>query len=103
MEDMSKRSNCKHRIILALNTSCSHRAPSHAGRVGTIKEEIHETRCVCGTELNSSVPLLYSTGNVSDGSGSIDREEFLQIPQIASNPLAQRMIAIFDEEYVCGT
>lgn len=35
----------------------------------------------------------------SDGSGSIDREEFLQIPQIASNPLASRMIAIFDEEY----
>ena len=38
----------------------------------------------------------------SDGSGSIDREEFLQIPQIATNPLALRMIAIFDEEYVCG-
>lgn len=36
----------------------------------------------------------------SDGSGSIDREEFLQIPQIATNPLASRMIAIFDEEYV---
>jgi hypothetical protein len=36
----------------------------------------------------------------SDGSGSIDREEFLQIPQIATNPLAGRMIAIFDEECV---
>ena len=36
----------------------------------------------------------------SDGSGSIDREEFLQIPQIANNPLASRLIAIFDEEYV---
>jgi serine/threonine-protein phosphatase 2B regulatory subunit len=36
----------------------------------------------------------------SDGSGSIDREEFLQIPQIASNPLASRMIAIFDEECI---
>lgn len=35
-----------------------------------------------------------------DGSGSIDKEEFLQIPQIANNPLASRMIAIFDEEYV---
>ncbi|THH12338.1 hypothetical protein EW145_g2 [Phellinidium pouzarii] len=33
-----------------------------------------------------------------DGSGSIDREEFLQIPQIANNPLAGRMIAIFDED-----
>lgn len=36
----------------------------------------------------------------SDGSGSIDRDEFLQIPQIATNPLASRMIAIFDQEYV---
>lgn len=33
-----------------------------------------------------------------DGSGSIDKDEFLQIPQIANNPLASRMIAIFDEE-----
>ncbi|CAG8518859.1 7283_t:CDS:2 [Funneliformis mosseae] len=33
-----------------------------------------------------------------DGSGSIDREEFLSIPQIANNPLASRMIAIFDED-----
>lgn len=33
-----------------------------------------------------------------DGSGSIDKDEFLQIPQIATNPLAHRMIAIFDEE-----
>lgn len=35
-----------------------------------------------------------------DGSGSIDKDEFLQIPQIANNPLAHRMIAIFDEEWV---
>ncbi|KAL7004293.1 Calcineurin subunit B [Cystobasidiomycetes sp. EMM_F5] len=33
-----------------------------------------------------------------DGSGSIDKDEFLQIPQIANNPLASRMIAIFDED-----
>ncbi|CAJ0751642.1 21494_t:CDS:2, partial [Entrophospora sp. SA101] len=33
-----------------------------------------------------------------DKSGSIDREEFLSIPQIANNPLASRMIAIFDED-----
>lgn len=33
-----------------------------------------------------------------DGSGSIDKDEFLQIPAIANNPLALRMIAIFDEE-----
>lgn len=35
-----------------------------------------------------------------DGNGSIDKEEFLHIPQIANNPLASRMIAIFDEECV---
>jgi len=34
----------------------------------------------------------------ADGSGSIDRDEFLQVSQIASNPLASRMIAIFDED-----
>jgi serine/threonine-protein phosphatase 2B regulatory subunit len=33
-----------------------------------------------------------------DNSGSIDKEEFLSIPQIANNPLASRMIAIFDED-----
>jgi len=34
----------------------------------------------------------------SDHSGSVDREEFLAVPQIANNPLASRMIAIFDED-----
>ncbi|WFD32142.1 Calcineurin subunit B [Malassezia sp. CBS 17886] len=33
-----------------------------------------------------------------DGSGSIDRDEFLQIPAIANNPLAHRLIDIFDED-----
>ncbi|KAH9819532.1 hypothetical protein DFH28DRAFT_924873 [Melampsora americana] len=33
-----------------------------------------------------------------DQSGSIDKDEFLQIPAIANNPLASRMIAIFDED-----
>ncbi|KAI8137692.1 calcineurin subunit B [Fennellomyces sp. T-0311] len=33
-----------------------------------------------------------------DRSGSIDKDEFLSIPQIANNPLASRMIAIFDED-----
>lgn len=31
-------------------------------------------------------------------SGSIDKDEFLAIPQIANNPLAQRLIALFDED-----
>uniref|UniRef100_A0A060T7P1 Calcineurin subunit B n=1 Tax=Blastobotrys adeninivorans TaxID=409370 RepID=A0A060T7P1_BLAAD len=33
-----------------------------------------------------------------DSSGSIDREEFLSIPAISSNPLASRLIEIFDED-----
>lgn len=33
-----------------------------------------------------------------DNSGTIEREEFLSLPQIASNPLATRLIAIFDED-----
>ncbi|KAI9296263.1 putative calcineurin protein [Neoconidiobolus thromboides FSU 785] len=33
-----------------------------------------------------------------DGSGAIDKDEFLSIPQIASNPLAARLIDIFDED-----
>ncbi|KAL1992900.1 hypothetical protein VTN49DRAFT_3656 [Thermomyces lanuginosus] len=33
-----------------------------------------------------------------DGSGTIEREEFLSLPQVSSNPLATRMIAIFDED-----
>lgn len=36
----------------------------------------------------------------SDGNGSIDRDEFFQIQQIANNPLATRLMAIFDEECV---
>ncbi|KAI1814784.1 calcineurin subunit B [Poronia punctata] len=33
-----------------------------------------------------------------DQSGTIERDEFLQLPQISSNPLATRLIAIFDED-----
>jgi len=33
-----------------------------------------------------------------DNSGTIDRDEFLSLPQVSSNPLATRMIAIFDED-----
>ncbi|KAH6892072.1 hypothetical protein B0T10DRAFT_559671 [Thelonectria olida] len=35
---------------------------------------------------------------VTDNSGTIERDEFLSLPQISSNPLATRMIAIFDED-----
>ena len=33
-----------------------------------------------------------------EGTGSIDKEDFLHIPAIANNPLAHRLIAIFDED-----
>lgn len=36
----------------------------------------------------------------TNGSGSIEKEEFMQIPTVANNPLALRLIAIFDEKYV---
>ena len=35
---------------------------------------------------------------VQDNSGTIERDEFLSLPQVSSNPLATRMIAIFDED-----
>jgi serine/threonine-protein phosphatase 2B regulatory subunit len=33
-----------------------------------------------------------------DNNGKLEKHEFLAVPQIASNPLAQRMIAIFDDD-----
>jgi Ca2+-binding EF-hand superfamily protein len=36
--------------------------------------------------------------STQDGSGTIEREEFLSLPQVSSNPLATRMISIFDED-----
>ncbi|KAA8915739.1 hypothetical protein TRICI_002121 [Trichomonascus ciferrii] len=33
-----------------------------------------------------------------DNSGTIDRDEFLSIPAISTNPLASRLIEIFDED-----
>ncbi|KAL8874553.1 MAG: hypothetical protein Q9174_000140 [Haloplaca sp. 1 TL-2023] len=35
---------------------------------------------------------------LQDNSGTIERDEFLSLPQVSSNPLATRMIAIFDED-----
>jgi hypothetical protein len=42
--------------------------------------------------------IILTTPPHQDGSGTIEREEFLQLPQVSSNPLATRMIAIFDED-----
>lgn len=32
----------------------------------------------------------------TDESGTLEKNEFLNLPQIASNPLAQRLLAVFD-------
>ena len=32
----------------------------------------------------------------TDQNGTLEKSEFLQLPQIASNPLAQRLLAVFD-------
>ncbi|OCF37460.1 calcineurin subunit B [Kwoniella heveanensis BCC8398] len=59
-------------------------------------------RFLCGRRLVSGPELMRLKKRFmkldKDGSGSIDKDEFLQIPQIANNPLAHRMIAIFDED-----
>jgi serine/threonine-protein phosphatase 2B regulatory subunit len=39
-----------------------------------------------------------SQREMTNDTGQLDRDEFLSIPQIANNPLASRMIAIFDED-----
>ena len=36
---------------------------------------------------------LCSTNNLQDASGTIDRDEFLSLPQVSSNPLATRSVA----------
>jgi len=33
-----------------------------------------------------------------DGNGTIDKNEFLMLPQLSSNPLAHRLIDILDED-----
>ena len=33
-----------------------------------------------------------------DGSGTLEKEEFLALPQISANPLAHRLLAVFDND-----
>ncbi|KAJ4985750.1 calcineurin subunit B [Stagonosporopsis vannaccii] len=55
-------------------------------------------------KVRSCALMLFSflsssrTNLLQDNSGTIERDEFLALPQISSNPLATRMIAIFDED-----
>lgn len=72
---------------------------SQRKRARATEEAVHEAGQV-RPSCTVLAPRLSDDLGYSDGSGSIDREEFLQIPQIANNPLAARLIAIFDEEYV---
>ena len=101
MEDMQKRSNCSFTLISSRKVLIQwHTSSSQRKRAGAAEEAIHEARQVC-THPRIQIcheNLTPSLDENSDGSGSIDREEFLQIPQIANNPLAYRLIAIFDEE-----
>ena len=104
MEDMQKRSNCMYSqsasLVMRLLSWPAFFLLSQRKRVGATEEAFHEARQVrprthIWTDHEDLIAFL---GIYSDGSGSIDREEFLQIPQIANNPLASRLIAIFDEE-----
>ncbi|KAM5357102.1 hypothetical protein ACJZ2D_016615 [Fusarium nematophilum] len=67
------------------------RANSFEMRLAEFDDE-HATR---GEKKHGGTDLeLHS----QDNSGTIERDEFLSLPQISSNPLATRMIAIFDED-----
>ncbi len=103
MEDMEKRSNCLFIWNIPQLGSANVDAAfqySYSSRAGATEETVYEAWQVrwdwffLSTRHQSMKLAIYS-----DGSGSIDRDEFLQIPQIATNPLASRMIAIFDQEY----
>ena len=97
MEDMERKSNCK--IIADLAVQRLTRLIVNASELERLKKRFMKLdRLVWHVGL--FIPTLTRIRLSSNGSGSIDREEFLQIPQIANNPLANRMIAIFDEECV---
>lgn len=92
LEDMVNSSNCKfhfggnmlYRLLPALQRS----------------RLIKLLTCSFTTVSAEEIQRLYKRFMKldKDNNGSIDREEFLSIPQIANNPLASRMIAIFDED-----
>jgi Ca2+-binding EF-hand superfamily protein len=64
---------------------------------GPPEEAFYEARQ--GAKMSSHSNMAAATlMHLQDGSGTIERDEFLALPQISSNPLATRMIAIFDED-----
>ncbi|KAL8281424.1 hypothetical protein RQP46_006108 [Phenoliferia psychrophenolica] len=58
-------------------------------------EEMEKTTNFSGPEIQRLKKRFMKLDQ--DNNGEIDKAEFLQIPQIANNPLSSRMIAIFDE------
>ncbi|KAM0752544.1 calcium/calmodulin-dependent protein phosphatase [Meredithblackwellia eburnea MCA 4105] len=60
-----------------------------------VLEEMEKTTNFSGPEIQRLKKRFMKLDQ--DNNGEIDKAEFLQIPQIANNPLASRMIAIFDE------
>jgi serine/threonine-protein phosphatase 2B regulatory subunit len=63
---------------------------------GQAAEAIYEARQ--GVPHTACVLEALDSLCMQDNSGTIERDEFLALPQISSNPLATRMIAIFDED-----
>ncbi|TPX32581.1 hypothetical protein SmJEL517_g04313 [Synchytrium microbalum] len=74
--------------------SCGILPKGNVGNAGSQLEDMVNTTNFTAEEIQRLYKRFLKLDK--DGSGAIDKEEFLQIPQIASNPLAQRMIAIFD-------
>jgi EF-hand domain pair len=101
LEDMVASSNCKSslmwfRVDGHKDMVCKPYGTAHCSSYVLT----HTNRCFQPLVSAEEIQRLYKRFMKldKDGSGSIDKEEFLAIPQIANNPLASRMIAIFDED-----
>ncbi|KAJ9498628.1 Calcineurin subunit B [Exophiala xenobiotica] len=60
--------------------------------------ESRRRQTVSGSQILDNIVTFSNFDRDEDNSGTIEREEFLSLPQVSSNPLATRMIAIFDED-----
>ncbi|KAJ5552792.1 Calcineurin subunit B [Penicillium frequentans] len=80
------------------NTAAMHSVQRRRGSVGTTQlfDNIVSTSNFDREEVDRLRKRFMKLDK--DGSGTIDRDEFLSLPQVSSNPLATRMIAIFDED-----
>ncbi|KAA1084153.1 Calcineurin subunit B [Puccinia graminis f. sp. tritici] len=79
------------------SSSLSNHSNLTMGQTGSqLLQEIEKSSNFTGDEIQRLKKRFMKLDR--DQSGSIDKDEFLQIPAIANNPLASRMIAIFDED-----